>query len=103
MINFEWVKPILEVKLIDGSLENVITTIHWRYKGTNENEISSDMYGANSMPAPNEEDFIPFDKLTNEDIYKWLESTLDIKSIEANITKQINLIENPEIVIKTIE
>lgn len=103
MINFEWQKPTLEVKLIDGTLENVIVTVHLRYKGTNENEISADVYGANSLETPSEENFVPFDELTNEDISKWLESILDIKQMQENIINQIDLIENPITIIKTID
>ena len=103
MINFEWQKPILEVKLVDGTLENVIVTVHWRYKGTNENEISAEVYGANALETPSEENFVPFDELTNEDISKWLESILDIKQMQENIINQIDLIENPITIIKTID
>ena len=103
MINFEWQKPTLEVELVDGSLENVIKTVHWRYKGTNENEISAEMYGANTLEIPSEENFVPFDELTNEDISKWLESILDIKQMQENIINQIDLIENPITIIKTID
>ena len=103
MINFEWQKPTLEVKLVDGSLENVIKTVHWRYKGTNENEISAEMYGANALEIPSEENFVPFDELTNEYISKWLESILDIKQMQENISNQIDLIENPITIIKTID
>jgi hypothetical protein len=103
MINFEWVKPILEVKLIDGSLENVIKTVHWRYKGTDANEVSADVYGAQSLSDPDENDFIEFEDMTNEDVYSWLESILDVEALEENITNQIELINNPIQVIKTIE
>lgn len=103
MINFEWVKPILEVKLIDGSLENVIKTVHWRYKGTDENEVSADVYGAQSLSDPDANDFIEFEDMTNENVYSWLESILDVEALEENITSQIELINNPIQVIKTID
>ena len=102
MINFEWEKPILEVKLVDGSLENVIKTVHWRYKGT-KNDINKDVYGAVTLPNPNEQDFIVFEEMTNEQIFEWLESILNIEELKSNITLQIDKEENPEVLIKTIE
>lgn len=101
MITFKFEKPILEVKLIDGTLENVIKTVHWRYTGTDENGVSADFYGAKSLDAPDAENFTEFEDLDNETICNLLD--LDIEAMEENIAKRIDLIVNPEIVIRTIE
>lgn len=103
MITFKFEKPVLEVQLIDGTLENVIKTIHWRYAGENENGIRADVYGANSLPSPEAENFIEYDKLENETVKSWLKSILDIDAMEENIAKQIDLKENPVIEIRTID
>ena len=101
MITYNFEKPILEVKLVDGTLENVVKTVHWRYTGIDESGISSDLYGAKSLEAPDAENFTNFEDLDNETICDWLD--LDIEAMEENIAKQIDLIVNPEIVIRTIE
>jgi hypothetical protein len=103
MITFKFEKPVLEVQLIDGTLENVIKTIHWRYSGINENGIIAETYGANSLPSPEAENFVEYEKLDNETIIGWLKSILDIDGMEENIANQIDLIENPKIEIRSID
>ena len=101
MILYNFEKPILEVKLIDGDLEKVITTVHWRYTGTDENGISADMYGAKSLDAPDPKNFTEFEDLDNETICNWL--GLDIEAMEENIANQIDLKVNPKIIITSID
>jgi hypothetical protein len=101
MINYNFEKPILEVKLIDGDLKNVITTVHYRYTGTDENGISADVYGAKGLNAPDPQNFTEFEDLDNETICDWL--GLDIESMEANIANQIDLKVNPKIIITSID
>ena len=98
MIIFKFEKPVLEVQLVDGSLENVIKTIHWRYTGENENGILADVYGANSLPKPEAEGYIPFEQLTEEIVVGWLESVLDVSALEKQIEDAIYLINNPVMV-----
>ena len=101
MILYNFEKPILEVKLIDGDLENVITTVHWRYTGTDENGISADVYGAKGLNAPDPQNFTDFEDLDNKTICNWL--GLDIEAMEESIANQIDLKVNPKIIITSIE
>jgi hypothetical protein len=101
MILYNFEKPILELKLIDGTLENVITTVHYRYTGTDENGISADVYGAKSLDAPDAENFTEFEDLDNETVCGWL--GLDIEAMEENIADQIDLKVNPKIIITSID
>jgi hypothetical protein len=101
MINYNFEKPILEVKLIDGDLEKVITTVHWRYTGTDENGISADIYGVKGLDAPDPQNFTEFEDLDNETICDWL--GLDIEAMEENIANQIDLKVNPKIIITSID
>lgn len=102
-MNYNWQPHVLEVKLIDGTLENVIKTVHWRYAGTDENGNTAYVYGALQLPLPNEEKFIAFEQMTNEEVNSWLESILDVESLQENITSQIDKIVNPEIFITTLQ
>lgn len=102
MITFKFQKPILEVKLVDGSLENVIKTIHWRYIGTSEDGKTADMYGAITLSSPSKKKFVKYNELDNDIIIGWLNSILDVAAMEKNIANQIELIENPVIEIRTI-
>jgi len=101
MINYNFEKPILEVKLIDGDLKNVITTVHYRYTGTDENGISADVYGAKGLNAPDPQNFTDFEDLDNKTICNWL--GLDIEAMEESIANQIDLKVNPKIIITSIE
>jgi hypothetical protein len=102
MINFEWQKPILEKKLVDGSLENVIKTVHWRYKGTEDN-ISADVYGALSLQSPNAENFIEWENMTNDKVFEWLESILDVEQLQSQISAQIEDIKNPKVIVCSLD
>jgi hypothetical protein len=51
--------------------------------------------GNSVMPLPTSEDFIPYSELTQNMVVSWLESILDISSLQVRIDTQINFIENP--------
>ena len=102
MINFEWQKPILEKKLVDGSLENVIQTVHWRYTGTDD-DISADVYGALSLPSPDAENFIEWENMTNDKVFEWLESILDVEQLQNQISAQIEDIKNPKVIVCSLD
>ncbi|WP_296683212.1 hypothetical protein [Flavobacterium sp.] len=102
MINFEWNINPMDCIIDDDGMTNVIQTVHWRLTGTDENEISSSVYGAQSFPKPSEEGFIPFEELTKEIVVSWLEATLDVPALEKNIEDAIYLINNPVMVQLTI-
>lgn len=102
MINFEWQKPVLERKIVDGTLENVIQTVHWRYKGTEDN-ISADIYGALSLPSPNAENFIEWEDMTNAEVYGWLETILDMEQLQSQISAQIEDIKNPKVIVCSLD
>lgn len=95
MVNFEWVTNPLDCVIDDDGLSNVVQTVHWRLIGTDENGVSSSVYGAASFPKPEAEGYIPFEDLTEEIVVGWLESVLDVESLEKQISDNIYLINNP--------
>ena len=98
MVNFEWVTNPLDCVIDDDGLSNVVKTVHWRLIGTDENGVSSSVYGAASFPKPEAEGYIPFEDLTQEIILVWLETVLDIPAFEKQIEDAIYLINNPVMV-----
>lgn len=82
----------------EDGLTNVVQTVHWRLTGTDENGVSSDVYGAQSFPKPEAEGYIPFEDLTEEIVVGWLTSVLDVPAMEAQIEAAIFLINNPVMV-----
>lgn len=98
MINFKWNVNPMDCVIDEDGLTNVVQTVHWRLTGTDENNVSSDIYGAQSFPAPAAEGYIPFEDLTEEIVVRWLTSVLDVPAMEAQIEAAIDLINNPVMV-----
>jgi hypothetical protein len=94
MTNFKWVISAMECIKKQDNLNDVVITIHWRYQAEKDG-VSTDMYGATSMPLPTGEDFTPFDELTKDQVCGWLEATLDVPTMEENLDKQLDLLINP--------
>jgi hypothetical protein len=94
MTNFKWIISAMECIKNEGDLQDVVITIHWRYAAEKDG-VSTDMYGATSMPLPTGEDFTPYEELTKEQVCGWLEATLDVPAMEESLDKQLDLIINP--------
>ena len=98
MITYKWNVNPMDCVIDDDGLSNVVQTVHWRLIGTDENGVSSSVYGAASFPKPEAEGYIPFEDLTQEIILGWLETVLDIPAFEKQIEDAIYLINNPVMV-----
>lgn len=94
MTKFKWIISAMECVKKDGDLQDVVITIHWRYLAERD-EVSTDMYGATSMPLPTGEDFTPYEDLTKDQVTGWLTNVLDVDAMEESLDKQLELIINP--------
>lgn len=74
---FNWTISATDRAVSLDGLSDVIQTIHWRYRGTDQNDITAETYGATSVGAPNPQDFIPYDGVTAADVEGWLEDILN--------------------------
>jgi hypothetical protein len=95
MITYKWNFPAFDCRVDEDGMQNVVTTVHWRYNGTTENGISAEIYGAQAVGEPNADNFKAFDDLEKQDIIDWLNASMDVAALEENIAQQIILIENP--------
>ena len=95
MNTYNWIISALECKVKEGDLTDVVYIVHWRYDATNENEVSAEIYGAESIAFPNPEDFIPYPELTKDQVVGWLEASLDVPKLQLYLDEQIDLIVNP--------
>jgi hypothetical protein len=95
MIKFIWVISSLDCDVNKDGLKNVVKTIHWRLLGVNDNNISAELFGAQTIGEPNKDNFKAFDDLEKQDIIDWLNAVMDISALEENIAQKIELIENP--------
>jgi len=95
MTTFNWTISAVERAISLDGLQDVIQTVHWRYRGTDENGVTAETYGAVTVGEPNPQDFTPFDDVTASDVEGWLEVLLDVPSIQANLEAQIALLITP--------
>jgi hypothetical protein len=99
-MEYKWSVNPLECVPSQGSLTNIIKTIHWRYTGT-DGTYSADVYGSMGLEDPEAGSFIAFDDLTEETVIGWLESKLEVEILQANINSNIETQINPPIVSKS--
>ena len=100
----KWVITDLEVKPTVDTLTDVVAIVHWRRQAEElvgeDKVILADMYGACSINLPEADAFIPFEELTKEIVIGWLESTLDMSTIDASLDINIDTQKNPPVVTK---
>ena len=82
---------------LDGHTD-VVTRVRYNYKGVNEDGIEGTFAGATPMPLPGDENFVPFDQLTEPEVAGWLEDVADLPHMQEQIGKQIQNQINPKYV-----
>lgn len=95
---FDWIISAMDCKVHEGTMTDVVQTVHWRYNATetvDEKTYFAEMYGATAVGEPTPEDFTSYPDLTKEQVVGWLEGTLDVTAMQENLTKQIELQINP--------
>ena len=95
MITYTWFFSAFDCRVSEDGLTDVVTTVHWRYNGTNEDGITAGTYGAQAVGEPNPDAFTPYPDLSEDQVIGWMESTIDVAAMQANIAQQIELIINP--------
>lgn len=94
MINYSWIIPqdAFEVYPSEDGLTNVVKYIKWIRKAEEtENDIT---YSAENSaqficPAPNPDNYTPYENLTEEIVISWLESGLNMETIDRALAKNI--------------
>lgn len=107
---YNWTISQVERELKKGDLENVIKTVHYRYRGTDESGTTAETYGAVAIGEPNPDRFTAWDKVTASDVEGWLEAIFsvvpeveegeepiptELEKMKQNIQRKIDLINNP--------
>lgn len=95
MNTYTWTIVALDCKINENNLQDVVYNVNWRYTASNEDGVSAVNFGAQFVPPPSEEDFIPYDELTKEQVVGWLEASMDVPLMNLNLDTQIELIVNP--------
>ena len=101
MTNYNWVISQLECKAKEGDLTDVVYIVHWRRQATEvdgDKTYNAEVYSTATLGNPDPAHFTPYDQITKSQVEGWLESVLDVSSIDANLNTQIANQKNPPIV-----
>lgn len=99
-ITYKFGISAFNLALKQGTLEKVITGIHWDLVATAEDGVSERYYAETHLPAADEDNFTPFEEINTvegkEIIFGWLEKLVDLTKIKENLVKQIEFKKNPQ-------
>jgi len=87
----EYTWKITGVKTLDTTeVENAVVQTYWEKIGTDENGNEGKFVGATPFPQSSidAENFIPFDKLTEELVLSWIQAVV-VDSYEEHVNNQI--------------
>ena len=98
-MEFEWIISAMDCKINEGVMADVVQTVHWRYNateiiptsGSTDTTYFAEIYGANTVGEPTPADFTDYNDLTKIQVVGWLESELDITTMQTNLENQIAL------------
>ena len=90
-----WKVEALDVKPVEGPLDDVVVTAHWTCSGVN-GDYTTSIYSTCSFPPP-EGTFIPYADLTQDQVLSWCWANgVNKDATEAAVEQQIqNLIDPP--------
>lgn len=96
-----WVVSQLDCLPQDGTLKDFVVVCHWRrqaHEVVGDKEYDADVYGTQSFSSEDVTNFIPYEDLTFDIVCGWLESSMDVAAIDANLDTQIENQINPPVV-----
>ena len=92
MITYTWLFPTLTCYPEKAGETDVVFTIHWRLNGTDENNVSVEVYGTVNAEWEEGTPFTPFNELTKDIVQAWVENALgeeQVLSLKETIARQI--------------
>lgn len=96
-----WYINQLECLPQDGDLKDFVVVCHWsRFakETINEKEYQAYVYGSQSFSKDDVTNFIPYEELTYEIVCGWLDSSINVAELDANLDAQIENQVNPPVV-----
>ena len=94
---FTWTFSSLDIASTEDGLTDVIKTIHWRYK-CSEDTYTSEFYGALALESPDPLYYIQYNDITKEDLVAWLENKLNMSEMHEGLLAAIENLKNPPMV-----
>jgi hypothetical protein len=97
----KWIINQMDCVPKDGDLTDFVVNVHWNRIATkivNEKEYFASVYGSQRFLKDEVTNFIPYEDLTYEIVCEWLDSSIDVEALDANLDAQIENQINPPIV-----
>lgn len=85
---FNWHVSKLEKTQKFAAFVDVVSVIHWR-RIIDSNGKRSSRYATLICPPPDRSNFIPFNELTDEIIFSWLDNFIDFNIIDQELIQEI--------------
>jgi len=96
-ITYTWLISQLDCAPQENNLDDVVKTIHWRYQAT-DGTHTTDCYGSIGVGEVDPDDFTPYADLTKDQVIAWLETQLDVDSLQEGLASWLATLANPPIV-----
>ena len=93
-ITYKWTINQMNAHIEADGEQNVIFTVHWTYSGSEESggqQYQASQIGAQSFTYVAGEPFVPYADTQDFEntVISWLEGVLDVTSMQASLTAQI--------------
>jgi len=86
----------------DGDLKDFVVVCHWNRNAketVNDKEYQAYVYGSQSFSKDDVSNFIPYEELTYEIVCGWLDSSINVAELDANLDAQIENQVNPPVIV----
>jgi hypothetical protein len=96
-----WIIKQMDCVPKEGDLTDFVVNIYWNRnanKVINEKEYFASVYDILTFSKDEVTNFIPYKDLTYDIVCEWLDSSLDVESLDANLDIKIENQVNPPIV-----
>jgi hypothetical protein len=90
MINYNWQIVQMDRLTSDG----FVVTVHYNVTAT-EGDYTASTYGTVGFTEQPDEEYIPYDDLTQEMVTGWVQDDLGKDTVEASLAGQIEALKNP--------
>ncbi|CAB4137176.1 hypothetical protein UFOVP317_16 [uncultured Caudovirales phage] len=100
MITYKWAVTQMDAYPDFAGNADVVFTVHWRMDGV-DGEHGAGVCGAAMLALDPKADFMPYEKLTEDQVIGWVKDALgkeQVAAYEELVAKQIDAIVNPPVV-----
>jgi hypothetical protein len=99
--NYYWIISSMDTAPSDDGLTDVVKVVYWRRDAKlvdGDKTYYGDVFGSLACSAPDPIAFTPYQDLTYDQVCSWIEASVDVASLDADLDRQIENQINPPIV-----